>query len=90
MISPNGLDELRGWIAAHVAAQAGIAPADIRADRSLADYGLDSVYAATLAADIEDALGVEVDPGVALASESVGQLADALLATIEKERGRHA
>jgi acyl carrier protein len=57
-------DELRDWLTARVAEYLDD-PAEIRPDVSLADYGMDSMYALMLCGDIEDHLDVTIDPTVA-------------------------
>jgi acyl carrier protein len=54
-------DTVRTWLTERVAAQLDTTVERIRPDVLLAEYGLDSVYALTLAVDIEDHLGVRVD-----------------------------
>ncbi|MYV71894.1 acyl carrier protein [Streptomyces sp. WAC08241] len=41
-----------------------MAPADLSPDTPLSEYGLDSVYALSVAADLEDLLGIAIDPTV--------------------------
>ncbi|MFH8579714.1 phosphopantetheine-binding protein [Streptomyces zaomyceticus] len=54
----------RAWLAARVAEHLRMSPADLSPDTPLSEYGLDSVYALSVAADLEDRLGVTVDPTV--------------------------
>ncbi|MFH9728018.1 phosphopantetheine-binding protein [Streptomyces sp. NPDC017254] len=54
----------RAWLAARVAEHLRMSPADLSPDTPLSEYGLDSVYALSVAADLEDRLGVMVDPTV--------------------------
>ena len=57
--------ELREWLTLRVAEYAECPPDAINPDVSLAEYGLDSMYALMLCGDIEDHLGLTVDPTVA-------------------------
>lgn len=57
--------ELREWLILRVAEYAERQPGEIQPDVSLAEYGLDSMYALMLCGDIEDHLGLTVDPTVA-------------------------
>ncbi|MGW0536591.1 acyl carrier protein [Streptomyces sp. NPDC003032] len=83
---PRSADTLREWVAARVAEQARLPRADVLPDVPLAEYGLDSLYAMTLAADLEDELGVVLEPTVALERQTIGELVDFVLDELEKER----
>jgi acyl carrier protein len=56
--------ELEGWLLDKVAAYVRQPRGSIRPDTPLTEYGLDSVYALTLVGDIEDHLGLSLDPTV--------------------------
>ena len=56
------VEALRVWLTAKVAEYAECEPDQIRPDVSLAEYGLDSMYGLMLCGDIEDHLGLTVDP----------------------------
>ncbi|QFR92240.1 acyl carrier protein [Streptomyces tsukubensis] len=71
-------DWLRGCVAAYVR----LPVEEIRADRPLSDYGLDSVYVLSLCAEIEDEYGIEVEPTVMWDHPSLGPLAEALVPLI--------
>ncbi|CAL9410294.1 acyl carrier protein [Streptomyces sp. ICN988] len=77
-------DDLRGWLVERVAEHLKMPAADIRPDVPLSDYGLDSVYALSVAAEIEDHLGFTVDPTMMWDNPTV----DALLTAIGEERAR--
>ncbi|MFI5567668.1 acyl carrier protein [Streptomyces sp. NPDC051740] len=77
-------DDLRGWLVERVAEHLKMPAADIRSDVPLSDYGLDSVYALSVAAEIEDHLGFAVDPTMMWDNPTV----DALLDAIGEERAR--
>lgn len=79
MATPIALDD---WLAAKIAGYLSISPDQVDRDRSLADYGLDSVHAMSLCGEIEDAYGFEVEPTLAwdyptvnAMSEYLGELA---------------
>lgn len=57
--------ELRSWLRTRVAHYVQLDAADIDTTATLTTYGLDSVYALTLCGDIEDHLGVVLEPTVA-------------------------
>ncbi|MFD7303737.1 acyl carrier protein [Streptomyces pharetrae] len=69
---------LRDWLVARIAEHLRMSPADVAADVPLSTYGLDSVYALTVAADIEDRLGVTVDPTVLWDNPTVDALCRAV------------
>lgn len=58
----TGETRLREWLAAYLGRLLGIAPATVAFDRTLADYGLDSVDAIMMAGELEDSFGLEMDP----------------------------
>ncbi|WP_405639980.1 acyl carrier protein [Streptomyces sp. NBC_00019] len=57
--------ELRSWLRTRVAHYVQLDVADIDTTATLTTYGLDSVYALTLCGDIEDHLGLVLEPTVA-------------------------
>jgi len=73
-------DSLRAWLIDRVAAYLQCSPDTIRPDTPLADYGLDSVYALTMCADIEDHLGIDLEPTVMWDNPTVDALTEAVLA----------
>jgi acyl carrier protein len=54
-------DEMRSWLAARAAHYAKLHPSEIDHDTPLSQYGLDSVSAVSMAVDIEDEYGVQLD-----------------------------
>ncbi|MFD0140223.1 acyl carrier protein [Streptomyces sp. NPDC127159] len=78
-------DELRDWLVARVAEHLRKPTADIQPDVPLSDYGLDSVYALSVAAEIEDHLGFAVDPTMMWDNPTI----EALLTAIGEERARN-
>lgn len=55
-------EELRSWLVERVAYYSERPSEDIRLDMSAAESGLDSVYAFMLCSEIEDDLGLSVEP----------------------------
>ncbi|MFJ8467826.1 acyl carrier protein [Streptomyces swartbergensis] len=55
-------ERIRSWLVERVAYYAKLPAEEIDADVPLAHYGLDSVYAFALCGDIEDMLGLAVEP----------------------------
>lgn len=72
-------DALSAWLSERIATYVQRKPADIRADVPLAEYGLDSVYALTLAGDLEDHLGMSLDPTLMWDHPTIAGLTQALL-----------
>jgi len=52
------------WLTNRVAAALNTQPAAIATDAAIGDYGLDSVFALTLCSDLEDELGIVVEPTI--------------------------
>lgn len=59
-------DELAAWLLANLAERLGIDAQAIDPFESLAGYGLDSAEAVGLVADLEDLLGISLQPTLAL------------------------
>ena len=57
-------EELTAWLRACIAEHVQLTPDEIRPDVPFASYGLDSVYAFVVMAQIEERLGVTLDPTV--------------------------
>ena len=70
---------LRPWLTGRVAAYVQRPVDEIEAHVPLAEYGLSSVYALTLTGDIEDHLGVVVDPTMMWDHPTIDALTAALL-----------
>jgi acyl carrier protein len=70
---------LKAWLVQRVASYARRPPETIAIDVPLADYGLDSVYALTLVGDIEDYLGLSLEPTLMWDHPDINSLSSALL-----------
>lgn len=57
---------LREWLTALLARTLGLAPEEVALDRSLDDYGLDSIDAVLIGGELEEKFGVEIDPAAFL------------------------
>ena len=76
--------DLRQWLIQHLADYLAIPAAAVDPAATLRSYGLDSLYALTLGADIEDAFGLLVEPTLtwdhptieAIANHLAGHLTD--------------
>ncbi len=76
--------ELRAWLAERVAAYVQRSPSELAYDVPLAEYGLDSVYALTLSGDIEDHLGIALEPTLMWDHPTIEALTSALLGELAK------
>jgi len=54
--------DIQQWLIQHLADYLALPAADIDPTTKLRSYGVDSVYALTLSADIEDTFGLLVEP----------------------------
>jgi acyl carrier protein len=79
-------EEIRGWLVERVAYYLERSPEEIDPDLSLADYGLDSVYAFALCGDIEDALAVPVEPTLVWDVDTVAALTAHLVGVVADKR----
>ncbi|MFD7505023.1 acyl carrier protein [Streptomyces sp. NPDC059850] len=70
---------LREWLAAEVAVLLGIEPETVDRSARFGEYGLESISGLTLAAAIEDHLGIELDPTVVWDHPSIDALAAHLI-----------
>lgn len=61
IVAQADADEMRSWLAARAAHYAKLHPSEIDYDTPLSQYGLDSVSAVSMAVDIEDEFGVQLD-----------------------------
>lgn len=57
-------EDLMAWLTECIAEHLGLSPDEIEAEVPLTKYGLDSIYALTIVADIEDHLGLVLEPTV--------------------------
>lgn len=76
----TAMSELRTWMIERVAEYLERTPEQIEPDVSLASYGMDSLYALVLCGDIEDHLGIVVDPTLAWDHPTI----DAIVAFLEQ------
>lgn len=74
--------KIRVWVRAHLAHFTRIEPGEISFDRTLADYGMDSVDAVLMAGELEEATGVEIDPATFIQFNTIEQMVAALEETL--------
>jgi acyl carrier protein len=84
--SVRSRDDIVAWLRCSLAPLLHVAPAEIDAGRTFMQYGLDSMTAITLAADLESWLGVRVSPTLAWEHPTLDQLATYIAAIAAKER----
>lgn len=76
---------LKAWLIQRVASYVRQAPETIETSVALADYGLDSVYALTLTGDIEDYLGLSLEPTLMWDHPDIGSLSKVLLEMLAQQ-----
>jgi acyl transferase domain-containing protein/acyl-CoA synthetase (AMP-forming)/AMP-acid ligase II/acyl carrier protein len=74
-------EAIQSWLVEQVAVRLKVAVRDIDVQAPLALYGMDSVQAVSLAADLEDWLGVEISPTLAYDYPSIEAIAQHLAGT---------
>lgn len=79
--------ELADWLTRTVADYVSSEPSQIAPDIPLSEYGLDSVSATTVCADIEDHLGLVVEMTLIWDHPTVGELSQALAEELQSARG---
>ncbi|GAA1449568.1 acyl carrier protein [Nocardiopsis tropica] len=80
-------EDLTRWLTQQMATHLQRDPGEIELDTLFADYGLDSVYALTFCADIEDHLGVTVSDTVLWDHPTIRDLVEHLMATTVGAQG---
>ncbi|WP_306192823.1 MULTISPECIES: acyl carrier protein [unclassified Streptomyces] len=70
--------ELKLWLTALIADYVDADPTSLDPHRPLAEAGLDSVYAVSVCADIEETLGIPVEPTLAWDHPTIDAIAEYL------------
>jgi acyl carrier protein len=86
----HSVETLRPWLAGRVAAYVQVPVHQILTHVPLAEYGLNSVYALTLTGDIEDHLGLVIDPTMMWDHPTIDAITDALLRELGAFAGARA
>ncbi|GAB2796111.1 hypothetical protein GCM10027073_29910 [Streptomyces chlorus] len=81
--TPRTATELGDWLTRTVADYVRCDPAEIDPDVPLSDYGLDSISATTVCADIEDNFGLPVEVTLIWDHPTIGKLSHALAEELE-------
>lgn len=79
--------DIAEWLTDRIAAALAVQPELIDRQRPLAEYGLDSVYALGLCGEIEEHLGLVVEPTLAWDYPTVTAIADHLRSELAREGG---
>lgn len=74
--------DLVDWLTGKVAMYLNVQRSDVDPDSPLADFGLDSVFALTLAGDLEYEMQILVEPTIAWDYPTINEIAN-YLATVE-------
>ncbi|MEU2339200.1 acyl carrier protein [Streptomyces sp. NPDC013172] len=81
-------ENIRDWLQGRVAHYIDEPKDAVDAKAPLADYGLDSVYAFALCGDIEDTLGVTIEPTLIWDVENLVDLTDRILELVAEQPQR--
>lgn len=84
--APMSPDDLRRWLIERVAAYLGLPPAEIDPAVKLRTYGLDSVHALSLCVDVEEAVGVLVEPTLPWDHPTIDDIAAHLADLLSEDR----
>ncbi|WP_169988331.1 acyl carrier protein [Microbispora sp. H10836] len=85
---PMPPDDLRRWLTERVAAYLGRPPAEIDPTVKLRTYGLDSIHALSLCVDVEEAVGLLVEPTLAWDHPTIDDIAAHLTDLLSRDRPR--
>ncbi|WP_434652365.1 acyl carrier protein [Pseudomonas sp. R3-56] len=77
--NPFDLQHFQSKLSVMVEREMRLEQGSVATDRNLAEYGLDSIAALTIAGDLEDELGVELPPTLLWDYPSIDDLAHYLL-----------
>ncbi len=83
--TPEGV---RQWLTGRVAFYLKMTPDEVDPRFPLADYGLDSVYAFTLCAEIEDTLDVPIEPASIWDIDTLAELTEHVMGLLAAEAAR--
>ena len=78
-------DDVRSWLVAKIAAQAGLAPDRVTSGDPFSRYGLDSQRAVILSGELQDWLGVPLPATIAYDFPSIDALARHLAGTVRQK-----
>lgn len=84
MSDTHSADSLRNWLTERIADYVQRPAAEISATEPLVEYGLDSVSALNVSADIEDFLGIAVEATVMWDNPTIDALSGALMDELAK------
>ncbi|WP_414514560.1 beta-ketoacyl synthase N-terminal-like domain-containing protein [Nostoc sp. PCC 9305] len=82
----KGAAEIQNWLVNKIAQRQNIAPHSIDSGESFAYYGLDSIAAVSLSADLEDWLGCQLLPTLAYDYPTIATLSAYLTETLSQRR----
>ena len=73
------VEELRGWLRTWVAQTTGLSAEEITDTKPLENFGLSSRDAVVLSGELENLLGIKLEPTVAYEYPTIAQLAERLV-----------
>lgn len=83
-ISPDNLADIRAWLTSYLAFLLEEEPDSIDTELSFDSHGIDSAAAVSLVGDLEDWMGIELDPTIVYDYRSIDQLADFLMTRMKE------
>ena len=89
LVAPSrSVEQFRDWLRHEIAKSTDLAFGEVDFGRSIHDLGMSSVHVVRLAGEIEELLGIDVEPTSFYEFETIDQLCDDLLATRERRLQR--
>jgi acyl carrier protein len=86
---PTSTERIENWLIGTTAKHSGIAQEGIAVDQPFASYGLDSLAATMISADLEDWMGMQLDPTLLWDYPTIRDLASHLV-TLAVGKGTRA
>ncbi|MGV9317122.1 acyl carrier protein [Streptomyces sp. NPDC003691] len=83
---PMSSEELKSWLAECVGAYVPDLDGPVDPDQNLGEYGLDSIAVVAFTADVEDRLGIRVNPTAVWDHPTVTELGEFLLTETERQQ----
>lgn len=82
MTSSPTADDIATWVTGRIEFYGRVAPGSFTIDTPLAELGLDSIYAMSLCADIEDTYGLPLDPSIFEEHPTIRELSEGVVSRL--------
>jgi acyl carrier protein len=79
-------EAIQGWLIAEIEDLLSLDPQELAVDKPLVNYGLSSMTGMILSGDIEQWLGIELDPSVAWEYPTIESLAEYLAEEVKSHK----